>query len=199
MAIAAGVARLPGALSVLAWLSLGVILGSAPAFAKCADPFSGLSVPQISSFTQTRHFQGLSNALVSKGKAQIYPDRVHWHVTEPVDILTVIAEAGVTQSIEGGPAQALGAQTGDVFLSGSGLRDVLSGKFTAARAQYTITNLPAAANGDWRLRLVPRAVELAGLIQYLEVQGCVGVQDLKMQQSSGDWMDIQLAELPKQN
>ncbi len=171
----------------------------ASALAKCADPFSGLPVPQISGFTQTRHFQGLANALVSRGDVQIFPDSVHWHVRTPVDILTLIAEGGVTQSIEGGEAQALGPQTGDVFLSSSGLRDVLSGKFAAARAQYQITNLPAAANGDWRLRLVPRAAQLASVIQYLDVQGCVNVQNLKLQQPSGDWMDIQLAPLPKQN
>lgn len=197
MAIAARVARLSGAVSFVGWLALGLV--PAPALAKCADPFSGLLVPQISSFTQTRHFQGLTNALVSKGKVQIFPDRVHWHVSEPVDILTVIAESGVSQSIEGGEAQALGPQSGDLFLSSSGLRDVLSGKFAAARAQYTITNLPAAKNGDWRLRLVPRAAQLASVIQHLDVQGCANVQNLKLQQPSGDWMDIQLAPQLKQS
>lgn len=195
MAIAARAAGLSIALSCLAWPNLA----PASASAKCADPFSSLPVPQISGFTQTRHFQGLANALVSKGDVRIFADAVHWHVREPVDILTVIGEGGVTQAIEGGEAQALGPQAGDVFLSSSGLRDVLSGKFAAARAQYTITKLAAAANGDWRLRLVPRAAQLAGVIAYLDAQGCTNVQSLKLQQPSGDWMDIQLAPPPKPN
>ena len=193
---------LPG-LGVDLRLAIGLCVcfwvGTAAAAAKCADPFSTLQVQAISAFTQTRYFQGVSKPLVSQGLVKLSADRVQWHVKKPVDIVTVIAPDGVSQSIEGGPVQALGPRGGDSFLADSGLRHVLSGDFTAARAGYKITNLPEAPNGNWRLRLVPRAEPFARFVRHLDVEGCAGVAQIRVQQANGDWMDIHLTPADNAN
>ncbi len=181
-----------GALGLALGFFLGLMGAMASADAKCIDPFATLPVPARTAFTQTRHFQNVAKPLVAEGVVEIAAAHVRWHVTKPVDILTVIAPEGVTQSVDHGPPQALGASGGDAFLSGSGLLHVLSGNFSAARAQYKITTLPPIG-GNWHLRLVPRGEQVARLIRHMDVQGCIGVASLQVQQADGDWMDIRLA------
>jgi hypothetical protein len=188
MAIAAGFA---GKACAVFALMATVLLGAA--HAQCADPFHIAAPTGAVAFTQTRHLSGVARPLVSHGQAQVGADRLQWHVTQPVDILTVISPAGVTQSIEGGPAQSMGPQGGDAFMSSSGLLDIMRGDFTAARTHYEVAALPAAASGDWRLRLTPRSAQMARFISFFEVQGCDAVGQVKVQQAGGDWMEIQLA------
>lgn len=130
--------------------------------------------------------------LVSTGRATIGAERIDWHVTTPMDIRTTISASGVTQSIEGGAPQRVGPQGGgDAFLSSAGLLDLLSGDFAALRAHYDIAS-QAAADGDWRLRLTPRAASLARFVTAIEVGGCQRVEDVRVTQANGDRMDIAL-------
>ena len=143
-------------------------------------------------FTQTRHLVGVRAPLVSQGVVTISANQVQWHVTQPVDIVTIIGPTGMTQSVEGGPAQPLAAGSGDAFLSSSGLRAVLNGDFSSARTQYDITRLPAGADGAWNIRLRPRAGALARFIAAIDVRGCAEVARVSVRQVSGDWMDIDI-------
>lgn len=167
---------------------------SAPAQAACVDP-NALQVEYGAlDFTQTRHLSGVRAPLVSRGRATISAERVDWHVTDPLDILTTISLSGITQSIENGPAQRLGPQGGgDAFLSSAGLFDLLVGDFSALGTHYEIARAAPGANGAWSMVLTPRAAGLARFVSAIEVAGCERVSTVEVRQANGDRMDISLA------
>ncbi len=129
--------------------------------------------------------------LVARGQAQIAAQRVDWHVTDPLDVRTVITPSGVTQSVEGGPAQRMGAQGGEAFLS-TGLLDLLSGDIAAMRRHYIISRRPNGAGGSWTLRLTPRAPALARQLSSIDIAGCERVNSVEVLQANGDRMQITL-------
>jgi hypothetical protein len=145
-------------------------------------------------FTQTRHLNGVRAPLVSRGQAVVAANRVDWRVTAPIDVVTTITPAGITQSVEGGPPQRVGPQGGgDAFLSSAGLFDLLVGDFDGLNAHYTLVRSPAQSNGGWRMRLTPRSPELARFVSHIEVAGCERVTQVELRQANGDWMEIALA------
>lgn len=143
-------------------------------------------------FTQTRHLSAIRTPLVSRGQAVIARDRVDWTVTQPVNIRTTITSAGITQSVEGGPAQRVGPQ-GDAFLSSAGLFNLLAGDFSQLSAHYDIARGAAGADGAWTLQLTPKAASLARFVSRIEVNGCRRVEGVEVRQADGDWMEIALA------
>ena len=188
MGFAAGLIGKIGAVFVVT-----AALGFSAAHATCADPFSLRPPAGSVAFTQTRHLNGVANPLVSRGQARVQNQIINWHVTTPVDILTTIGPNGVTQSVEGGPAQNVGPE-GAGFLSGSGLGAVFSGDFNAARAQYDIVNTPGA-NG-WTLRLTPRSEQMRRAIAGIDIGGCSAIDSVSVRQASGDRTDIRFAPTP---
>lgn len=165
---------------------------AAPANA-CIDPNNIRVEYGAMSFTQTRHLNGVSRPLVARGRATIAAERVDWHVTTPVNALTTITSTGITQSIDGGPPQRVNAQGGDAFLSSAGLFDMLVGNFEALEQHYTIARGAARADGDWNIRLTPRAQGLSRFLSHIEVAGCERVEQVEVRQANGDWMEISLS------
>jgi hypothetical protein len=188
---AADLARKAGAVLVAAFLI------AAPAnAAACIDP-NNIRVEYGSmSFTQTRHLNGITRPLVARGQATIAAQRVDWHVTTPVDALTTITPSGITQSIDGGAPQRVNAG-GDALLSSAGLFDMLVGNFEALQQHYTITPQPARANGDWSIRLTPRAAGMARALTHIDVAGCERVAEVEVQQANGDRMEINLGPISR--
>ena len=162
------------------------------AHAACVDPYSIPVERGRSAFTQTRHLNGVRAPLVSRGEVVIAAERVDWRITDPMDIVTVITPTGATQSVEGGAPQRLGPQGGDAFLSSAGLFDLLVGDFSALDTHYAITR-SNVANGSWRMRLAPRAANVARFVTALEVAGCTRVESVVVRQANGDWMEIALS------
>lgn len=193
LAIAAGTNRPANALHALIFAA-GLAVGLAgAAHAQCANPMVGLQVPPINAFTQARNFKGVAKPLLAQGEVEISANQVRWHVKKPADIVTLITPTGVTQSVEGGPAQALGPSGADSFFASNGLRDLLSGNFAAIRSLYEISALPAGKAGEWHLRLAPKGAALARFLRFLDVRGCTNLTALRVQQANGDWMDIQFS------
>lgn len=136
---------------------------------------------------QTRHLSGVRVPLVSHGRASLSASGVEWRVTEPVDVVTQINAGGVTQSVNGGPAQRVGADGG--FVTTTGLVDLISGNFSALQTYYDVARR-AGAHGDWSLRLTPKAEALSRFVSFIDVAGCEGVRDVEVRQANGDWMSI---------
>lgn len=174
----------------------GTMLAMLPAlgYAGCADPF-GIAIERgAKAFTQTRHLNKVATPLVSQGKAVIAPDRVEWHVTKPLDVLTTITPQGITQSVENSPPQTLGPQdSSNSFLSSTGLFDLLVGDFAAARTHYDIVNMPVQQAKSWKLNFTPRQSALAQFISKIVVEGCTHIEQVEVYQANGDWMQIKLA------
>lgn len=149
-------------------------------------------------FTQTRHLAGVRAPLVSRGVATVAPGRVDWRVKQPMDIVTTVTPAGISQSVEGGPAQRVGPQGGgDAFLVSAGLFDLLAGNFSALDAHYTVARAPNGADGAWSMRLTPKAAGLAQVVSQIVVGGCERVQNVEVRQANNDWMTIVLAPTVK--
>jgi hypothetical protein len=148
-------------------------------------------------FTQTRHLAGTRAPLVARGRVEIAPQRVDWHVTDPLDVRTTITPTGITQSIEDGAEQRVTPQGGgDVFFSSAGLFDLLAGNFAALDAHYVVTRSTTGADGAWRMRLTPRATALGRFLSYIDVAGCDRVSEVDVRQANGDWMEIALQAAP---
>ncbi len=175
-------------------LLAALFLIAAPASAACVDPNSIQVEYGALSFTQTRHLNGIRTPLVARGRATIAAERVDWHVTSPMNVLTTITRAGISQSIDGGAPQRVSTGGGgDAFLSSAGLFDMLVGDFDSLNEHYTVTRGPAGAGGSWTLRLTPRAASLARAVSSIEVAGCERVAQVEVRQANGDRMEISLA------
>jgi len=183
---AADFARKAGAVLVATFLL------AAPASA-CIDPNNIRAEYGSMSFTQTRHLNGVARALRATGRATIAAERVDWHVTTPVNALTTITPNGITQSIDGRATAKVSAKGGDAFLGSAGLFDMLVGNFEGLEQYYTITRGAARADGDWNIRLTPKAQSTARFLNYIEVVGCQRVEQVEMRQANGDWMEITLS------
>jgi Outer membrane lipoprotein carrier protein LolA-like len=173
-----------------------VSLGAGAARAACADPFALDVAYGAADFTQSRHLTGVRAPLVSRGRVEVAAQSVVWRVTEPLDIRTTITPAGITQAVEGGPPQSLGPQGGgDAFLSSAGLFDLLAGNLAGLHAHYDLAREPAAASGDWRVRLTPRAASMARFVSHIAIAGCERLENVEVRQASGDWMEIALSAM----
>jgi hypothetical protein len=174
----------------------GVILAMLPAIvhANCADPFKIAVERGAKAFTQTRHLNKVATPLISQGEAVIAPDRVEWHVTKPLDVLTTITPRGITQSVENSPPQSVGPEdASNSFLTSTGLFDLLVGDFATARTHYDIVNIPTQQTKSWKLNFTPRQPALAQFISNIVVEGCTGIEQVEVHQANGDWMQITLA------
>lgn len=168
-------------------------MSASVAHAQCADPFAMNMPLGAAPFTQTRHLSGVRAPLVSRGVATTSAERVDWRVREPIDILTRVTRAEITQSVEGGAPQRIGPQGGgDAFLSSAGLFDLLVGDLDSLNAHYQVTRGAPAANGAWSLSLAPRAAQLSRFVSRIEVVGCDRVERVEVRQANGDWMEIVL-------
>lgn len=184
-------ARAAGKIAAL--FALSFVAFGAAAQAQCVDPMRTPLETGVSQFTQTRHLQGVRAPLVSRGQANVARDRVEWRVSDPVDVVTTITPAGVTQSVDGGTPQRLGPQAsgGDPFLSSTGLFDLLTGDFAALRAHYEVAALPSGPDGAWRLAFTPKSAALARYITRIEAAGCTRVAHVSVNQANGDRMEIE--------
>lgn len=162
------------------------------AAADCIDPMQMQVEYGTMAFVQTRHLSGVRAPLVARGRAQIAPQRVDWRVTEPVNVVTTITPAGLTQSVDGAAPQRVGP-TSDAFLSSAGLLSLLTGDLDSLTASYQVARQPNAASGHWRVRLTPRAAQMAQFLSYLEVAGCERLASVEVRQANGDWMEIALS------
>lgn len=190
MGVAAGVAGK----AVGLFAALILIASAGAARAQCVDPLQMPVEYGAMAFTQTRHLSGVRAPLVSRGRAIIAPERVEWNVSEPLSIRTVITAAGITQSVENGPPQRVGAQ-GDAFLSSAGLFNLLAGDFEALSAHYDVVRGAPAADGAWTVRLTPKAASLGRFLSHIEVGGCERVREVEVRQANGDWMEIALSSV----
>ena len=175
----------------LALFVAALALCIAPQASACTDPFDVAVAHGDLDFVQTRRLSGVRVPLVSRGRVTINAQSVDWRVTEPVEVLTHIGADGITQSVDGGAPEPVGAQ-GASFVTTTGLIDLLNGNFEALRANYDIAQ-STGANGGWSMRLTPLADSLAQYVASIDVRGCERVDSVEVHQANGDSMSITLS------
>lgn len=165
---------------------------AAPAFAACVDPFKLKAETGTFDFKQTRRLASMKTPLVSTGVANVKPGRVDWRVVKPVDVRLTITPGKITQSVQGGPAQAVGPASADPFLRSSGMFELLTGDYAALRRYYTVTGGPASPGGAWKLSLKPKDASLARFLSTIEISGCSRAEAVTIRQANGDTIAIEM-------
>ncbi|ACT58987.1 outer membrane lipoprotein carrier protein LolA [Hirschia baltica] len=160
---------------------------------QCLAPQSVAQEIGSRKFTQERRLEGIEQSLVSQGIVNVSADAIEWTVLDPIEITTVISPNGMTQSIEGGPAQEVGAVgASNPILSQSGLIQLLKGDLTGADANYTVTDFEI--NDGWGVSLAPKAEDMAKHVTKIDVTGCMKIDSINVVQANGDQILVKFAE-----
>lgn len=143
-------------------------------------------------FVQERSLVGIDQPLVSSGIVTVSGADITWTVNDPIEISTVISETGMTQSIEGGPAQNIGAAgASNPMLGQSGLVELLKGDLSSADANYNISDKDVSLG--WGVSLTPKAKDMAEHVSQIDVTGCSKIETIKVNQSNGDVIFVKFA------
>ncbi len=176
-------------------LLVGALALASPVSAACVAPeqLAALSGPH--DFVQTRTLKGVARPLVSSGQVTPQSDGVLWTVTRPIKIVTRVTPAGITQSIEDGPEQSVGASgASNPFISETGLIDLLKGDLSKLDQRYDVTRGARAKAEGWLLELTPKAAALAPYISGIAIEGCKRVELITVEQANGDAIRIDLKD-----
>ncbi len=163
-----------------------------PAFAECAKPEAVAAPKGEQAFTQTRILKGLKRPIVSTGVVRVDGETVLWTVKEPIEIVTRITKAGVTQAVDGGAPEPLGPEGSDAVLVQSGLMDLLKGQLAALDTRYSVKRVARPKGEGWKLDMTPKGDQLKGWISGLEVEGCNRIETVSIRQANGDIMNVAL-------
>jgi hypothetical protein len=138
-------------------------------------------------FFQERHLSGVDNPLKSEGALKLTKDRITWHMTVPFDVETVITSQGITQSVDGGPAEP----TGDIAGLGpkiAGLfASLLKGRWNELDTTFNVVQKPIAEGNPWAVSLQTIDPKLEEAISQIEVEGCVDISTIKIMHKNGDY------------
>ncbi|MBI1405487.1 MAG: hypothetical protein GC145_05120 [Caulobacter sp.] len=163
------------------------------ALAKCADPFALRAQTGQFDFKQTRRLANMKTPLISTGIAEVTPGRVDWRVIKPVDVRLTITPGRITQSVQGGKAQAVGPASADPFLRSSGLFEILTGDYGALRRYYLISGGQTAPGAPWKLALKPKDASLGRFLSTIEISGCNRAEAVNISQANGDSIAIEMS------
>lgn len=180
-----------------ALLLIACVAAPGAAFAKCGDPFALRAETGQFDFKQTRKLSNMKTPLVSTGIGQVKPGRIEWRVMKPTDVRLTITPGQITQSVQGGPAQAVGPASADPFLRSSGLFEILTGDYGALRRYYTITSTATPAGNPWKLSLKPKDATLARFLTTIEIAGCTRAENVNIRQANGDTIGIEMSAVRK--
>jgi hypothetical protein len=187
-------------MAVMRLVSLGAALAAfvagAPAMAQCLAPEAVAKLEGVHPFVQTRTLTGVARPLVSSGEVEAKGDAVIWRVTKPVEIVTTIGPTGVTQAIDGGPAESVSGGGNNPFFSETGLLDLLKGDLSGVEARYGVTRGVRKAPAGWTLDLKPKSEALAPYIASISVAGCMRVEAVAVTQANGDVIRVDLKDAP---
>jgi hypothetical protein len=138
-------------------------------------------------FTETRSLTGLPTPLRSSGHLVVTPDRVEWHTIAPFDIDTLITAAGMTQSVDGGPAQPVASGNSAVASQMTKIvSSLLRGDWKGLGTIFQVGPPQTLANQNWRITLHPLDPRLAGLLGEITVEGCSAITTFQLTQRNGD-------------
>jgi hypothetical protein len=138
-------------------------------------------------FSQERHLSGVDSPLKSEGELKLAKDQITWHMTAPFDVETVITPQGITQSIDGGPAEP----TGDV--AGLGPRiamlfsNLLQGHWTELNSVFNVIRKPVPEGEPWTVSLQTVDPKLQEAVSRIEIEGCVDVSRIRIDHKNGDY------------
>lgn len=171
-----------------------ILLAPSPAAAEQCLPYDQLEPDETPrDFRQLRHVPSLSKPLLSAGVMAASDSSLVWQVCNPFDIRTVIDADGVTQSVEGEPATAVGPDMLQDMIRQISIADIFRGRFDQLENVFDIDPArPLASDGNWKVALTPRAEAVSSIVSRIDVEGCRTVDRIRISYRSGGWDDIQV-------
>jgi hypothetical protein len=181
-----GISISASALCVVALLT-ELFLARPAAAATCIAP-DHLQIDAISKrFSQERYLAGVDNPLKSEGELKLTRDRITWHMTVPFDVETIITPQGITQSIDGGPAEP----TGDIAGLGPKIAtlfaNLLQGRWSELGSVFNVLKKPVAAGEPWAVSLQTIDPKLGEAISQIDIEGCTDISKIKISHKNGDY------------
>jgi hypothetical protein len=184
--------------SLLLCLGLGFAGTAAPAPAAPASAVAGrLANPAVlrGSFEQEKRLKGFRNPLLSKGDFLMAKERgVVWSTRTPFASTLVLTKQKLLLRQADGSARSLGAGEAAVATTNTLLMALLGGDTQALSRQFTLHE-SVAADGSWKLELVPKQGALKKLFARIELQGDQYVRSVHLEEVRGDSTDIRFAQL----
>lgn len=145
-------------------------------------------------FTQERHIEGMSRPLKSEGVLHAEEGRIVWHMLKPFDVETVITPAGITEAVDGGAPQPVGAGPADM---GAGIARsaaaLMRGQWTELETIFNVSSPAILDNGDWEILLTPLQARMKSAIGSISVRGCEDVARVEIGGAGGDRQVIEFA------
>jgi hypothetical protein len=138
-------------------------------------------------FSQERFLAGVDNPLKSEGELKLTRDRITWHMTVPFDVETIITPQGITQSIDGGPAEP----TGDIAGLGPKIAtlfaDLLQGRWSELGSVFKVLRKPVAPGEPWAVSLETIDPKLGEAISQIDIEGCADISKIRINHKNGDY------------
>jgi outer membrane lipoprotein-sorting protein len=179
--------------------SLLVLVNAAQATAAGAGVRARLSNAPLlrGEFVQEKRLQGFKNPLSSKGEFLLARDRgVVWNTSTPFASTLVLTRQRLLSRQADGSTQSLGGAQASPAVSTANalLMALLSGDIDTLSRQFRLKET-LAADGSWRLELVPRQGALKKIFKRIELQGDQHVRSVRLEELRGDRTDINFLQL----
>jgi hypothetical protein len=138
-------------------------------------------------FTEARFLSGIKEPLRSEGRIKIVADKISWHMTAPFDVETILAPDGITQSVDGGPAEAVGPGPSEIGASiAQSIADLVQGHWDRLQALFEISKPAPNGGANWTVTLHPRDQSLQKILSSIEVLGCTDISEVHVAHPNGD-------------
>jgi hypothetical protein len=148
-------------------------------------------------FEQEKHLQGFKNPLLSKGDFLLARDRgVVWITRSPFASTLVLTKERLQIRQADGSTRSLADQGSSpaVNTANALLMALLSGDIEILSRQFRLQE-SLAADGGWRLQLVPKQGALKKIFKSIELQGDQHVRSVHLEEIRGDQTDIRFLKL----
>ncbi|MFZ3033369.1 MAG: outer membrane lipoprotein carrier protein LolA [Parvibaculum sp.] len=182
-----------GGLRAVGILSASLLgLGLTSAVFACPSPEALKRGALDRSFTQEKTISGVDRPLRSTGRLEARNDEVVWHMLTPFDVKTTIAPDGITQSIDGGPANKVAAGSNELSsMIARTMASMMRGDWDGLKSIFAISMPVQAGEGDWSVVLKPLDDQLGQLLGTITVRGCEEVSTVDIARPDGDREHIQ--------
>lgn len=189
MGNAADLARKAGALSAL--ISFAMFATAAVA-CPAPDQLSAASLDR--GFTQEKFISGMSKPLISEGRITAKENEIVWHMQKPFDVATIITPQGITQSVDGKPAEP-GAGTAEIGSAvARSMAAMMRGQWDELKTMFSVALPKASGEGDWLVVLTPMDPRLQSVLGTISVRGCSDVSNVEIVRPDGDRENIRFGD-----
>jgi hypothetical protein len=135
----------------------------------------------------------MSRPLKSEGRLTANADEVVWHMTKPFDVKTIITSQGISQSVDGKPAEQVGPGSAQIGAAiAKSMAALMRGPWGDLKAMFAVE--PSHRAGNWQVLLTPLDQRLQSVLGAIKVRGCTDVSNVEIVRPDGDRETIHFSD-----